>query len=175
MPALSSARRTTPAASDKKPAAAKAAAPKSAAAAAKPPKPERPTPEQLTEILRTVLDDAKAEDIVVLDLAGKTSLADSMIIATGTSDRHVNALAERVMGKLRELRFKPPRVEGMPVCDWVLMDTGDILLHLFRPEVRGFYNLEKLWGMSRPLEGEAEIEEKPAKPARPRTIRTKAE
>lgn len=126
----------------------------------------------LTETLRQVLDDAKAADITVLDLAGKTSLADAMIIATGGSDRHVNALAERIIGKLKDLRLKTPRVEGMPVCDWVLIDTGDIIIHLFRPEVRGFYNLEKLWGLSRPQEGEPPEDDKPKKPARPRTVRT---
>jgi ribosome-associated protein len=92
-----------------------------------------------------------------------------MLIATGGSDRHVGALAERILGTLKDLRRKSPRVEGMPVCDWVLIDTGDIIIHLFRPEVRGFYNLEKLWGMARPQEGEVAEDEKPK---RPRTIRT---
>lgn len=124
---------------------------------------------KLAEQLRQVLDDAKAQDIVLLDLAGKTSLADFMIIATGGSDRHVGALAERILGTLKDMRLKSPRVEGMPVCDWVLIDTGDIIVHLFRPEVRGFYNLEKLWGLARPQEGEPVEEEKPK---RTRTIRT---
>ena len=137
-----------------------------------PAKAPRPSVEELSEILRQTLDDAKAEDIHLLNLSGKTSLADFMIIASGGSDRHVNALAERILGKLRELRFKAPRVEGMPVCDWVLIDTGDIILHLFRPEVRGFYNLEKLWGLARPLEGAAEEEDVPKKAA---ASRTKAE
>ena len=124
---------------------------------------------KLADTLRQTLDDAKAQDIVSLDLAGKTSLADFMIIATGGSDRHVNALAERILGVLKDMRLKAPRVEGMPVCDWVLIDTGDIIVHLFRPEVRGFYNLEKLWGLSRPQEGEPVEDEKPK---RTRTIRT---
>lgn len=139
------------------------------------PSPAKPAPldvAQLSETLRQILDDGKAEDITVLDLAGKTSLADAMIIATGGSDRHVNALAERIVSKLKDLRLKTPRVEGMPVCDWVLIDTGDIIIHLFRPEVRGFYNLEKLWGLSRPLEGEPPEDDKPKKPARPRAIKT---
>lgn len=113
-----------------------------------------------------MLDDAKAEDIVSLDLAGKTSLADAMIIATGRSDRHVGAIAERVVSDLKQKGYPPPRVEGMPVCDWVLIDAGDVIVHLFRPEVRGFYNLEKLWGASRPLES-AEV--KPA--SKPRRVR----
>lgn len=133
------------------------------------PKPAALDVAQLAETLRQILDDAKAEDISVLDLEGKTSIADFMLIATGRSDRHVGAIAERVIGTLRDMRLKAPRVEGMPVCDWVLIDTGDIILHLFRPEVRGFYNLEKLWGLSRPLEGEPAEEEKPK---RTRTIRT---
>lgn len=110
----------------------------------------------LVEALKGVLDDAKAEDIVALDLAGKTSIADAMLIATGRSDRHVGAIAERVVQALKERGAPPPKVEGVPVCDWVLIDAGDVIVHLFRPEVRGFYNLEKLWGLGRPLEGEAE-------------------
>lgn len=125
---------------------------------------------KLAETVRQILDDAKAQDIVSLDLAGKTSLADFMIIATGGSDRHVGALAERILGTFKDMRLKSPRVEGMPVCDWVLIDTGDIIVHLFRPEVRGFYNLEKLWGLSRPQEEGEPVEDE--KPKRTRTIRT---
>lgn len=124
----------------------------------------------LVEAMLTVLDDAKAEDIVSLDLAGKTSLADAMIIASGRSDRHVGAIAERVAFALKERGLKAPRIEGMPVCDWVLIDTGDLIIHLFRPEVRGFYNLEKLWGIGRPQEGVAEpVPEKPKR----RVVRTR--
>jgi len=108
------------------------------------------------------MDDAKAMDILALDLAGKTAMADAMLIASGGSDRHVGAIAQRIMGALKDMGLPAPRVEGMPVCDWVLIDTGDVIVHLFRPEVRGFYNLEKLWGMGRPLEGApAEPIEKP--------------
>jgi len=133
----------------------------------------------------SVLDDAKAEDILSIDLAGKTSLADAMIIASGRSDRHVGAIADRVAHALKDLGQPTPRIEGVPVCDWVLIDAGDIIVHLFRPEVRGFYNLEKLWGMGRPQEGAPEDKPKPEKPrlekaaadkpkvARPRTIRAK--
>jgi len=122
----------------------------------------------LAEALYKVLDDGKAADILTIDLMGKTSLADAMLIASGTSDRHVNALAERVASALKDLGQPTPRIEGMPVCDWVLIDAGDILIHLFRPEVRGFYNLEKLWGMGRPQEGVAEDEAAKAKPKRVR-------
>ncbi|MCZ8181394.1 MAG: ribosome silencing factor [Beijerinckiaceae bacterium] len=124
----------------------------------------------LVEALRIVLDDAKAEDIVSLDLEGKTSLADAMIIASGRSDRHVGAIADRVAFALRERGLPPPRIEGMPVCDWVLIDAGDIIVHLFRPEVRGFYNLEKLWGLGRPQEGAAEA---PVEKPKRRVVRTR--
>ncbi len=110
----------------------------------------------LVEALMTVLDDAKAVDIISLDLTGKTSLADAMIIASGGSDRHVGAIANRIEFALREMGKPTPKIEGVPVCDWVLIDAGDIIIHLFRPEVRGFYNLEKLWGAGRPQEGAAE-------------------
>lgn len=121
----------------------------------------------LVEALLTVLDDAKAEDIISLDLAGKTSLADAMIVASGRSDRHVGAIAERIMGAMRDMRLPSPRVEGMPVCDWVLIDAGDVIIHLFRPEVRGFYNLEKLWGVGRPQEGAPEEKPRAATPSKP--------
>lgn len=130
-----------------------------------------PTP--LTDAIYKVLDDGKAADILTIDLMGKTSLADAMLIASGTSDRHVNALAERVATALKEMGQPTPRIEGMPVCDWVLIDAGDVLVHLFRPEVRGFYNLEKLWGMGRPQEGSQESTMEDAAPkAKPKRIRT---
>jgi len=91
-----------------------------------------------------------------------------MLVASGRSDRHVGAIAERVAQALKDMGLPTPRIEGMPVCDWVLIDAGDVIVHLFRPEVRGFYNLEKLWGMGRPSEGVPE--EKP----KPRTVRTRA-
>ncbi|MCZ8375223.1 MAG: ribosome silencing factor [Beijerinckiaceae bacterium] len=134
------------------------------------PGPVAPPAGSLVEALRIVLDDAKAEDIVSLDLEGKTSLADAMIIASGRSDRHVGAIADRVAFALKERGLPPPRIEGMPVCDWVLIDAGDIIVHLFRPEVRGFYNLEKLWGLGRPQEGAAEA---PAEKPKRRVVRTR--
>jgi ribosome-associated protein len=99
----------------------------------------------------TCLDDSKAEDIVSIDLHGKTSLADAMIIATGRSSIHVGAIAERLIGVLKDGR-RAPRVEGLQNCDWVLVDAADIIVHIFRPEVRQFYNLEKMWGSGRPGE-----------------------
>ena len=94
----------------------------------------------------------KAEDVVEIDLTGKTSIADAMIVASGRSHRHVGAIAERVLEAVKKNGFSPARVEGLPACDWVLIDAGDVLIHIFRPEVRGFYNLEKMWGASRPHE-----------------------
>ncbi|HVL73590.1 MAG TPA: ribosome silencing factor [Beijerinckiaceae bacterium] len=103
-------------------------------------------------IAHHVLEDMKAEDTVEIDLSGKTSIADTMIITSGRSHRHVGSIAERVLEVLKEKGFGPARVEGLPACDWVLIDAGDVIIHVFRPEVRGFYNLEKMWGADRPQE-----------------------
>jgi ribosome-associated protein len=99
----------------------------------------------------TALDDLKAEDVVSIDLHGKTSLADLMIIATGRSNIHVGALAERVIKALKDGKTTA-RAEGLRAGDWVLIDGGDVIVHIFRPEVRQFYNLEKMWGVGRPGE-----------------------
>lgn len=96
------------------------------------------------------LEDAIAEEIVTIDLAGKTSMGDFMVIASGRSHRHVGAIADQLMRKLKEVRHSRAHVEGLESCDWVLVDTGDIIVHLFRPEVREFYNLEKMWSAERP-------------------------
>ena len=92
----------------------------------------------------------KAEEAVSIDLTGKTSLADTMIIASGRSQRHVGSIADAIVREIKAKGFGNARVEGMPACDWVLIDAGDVLVHIFRPEVRGFYNLEKIWGADRP-------------------------
>ncbi len=97
------------------------------------------------------LDDAKAEDIVTIPLAGKSSLGDYMVVATGRSDRHVGAIAGQLQEKIKA-KGETVRVEGMTACDWVLLDTGDIIIHVFRPEVRDFYNLEKMWKAELPPE-----------------------
>ena len=91
------------------------------------------------------LEDSKAEEIVSIDIAGRSSLADVMVIASGRSHRHVGAIADHLDKRLRELGIGQLRVEGLPHCDWVLVDAGDAMIHLFRPEVRSFYNLEKMW------------------------------
>lgn len=100
----------------------------------------------------TALEDAKAEDIVSIDLGGKTTIADTMLIASGRSNTHVGAIADRVLKACKDAGVSSPRVEGLPHCDWVLVDAGDIIVHVFRPEVRLFYNLEKMWGGDRPSE-----------------------
>ena len=97
------------------------------------------------------LDEAKAEKVVTIDIRGKSSIGDYMIIASGRSDRHVGAIAEQLQRKLKEEGFGS-RIEGQPQCDWVLIDIGDIIVHVFRPEVREFYNLEKMWSAERPSE-----------------------
>jgi ribosome-associated protein len=106
----------------------------------------------LTDIIRGALEDAKAEDIVSIDVVGKTTLADCMIVATGRSSTHVGAIADRVVKACREAGFPAPKIEGLPHCDWVLLDASDAIVHVFRPEVRQFYNLEKLWSADRPGE-----------------------
>jgi ribosome-associated protein len=87
----------------------------------------------------------KAEDTLTIDLRDKSSLADTMVVTSGRSNRHVGSVADRVLEDLREAGLKNLRVEGMPHCDWVLIDAGDVIVHVFRPEVREFYNLEKMW------------------------------
>ena len=98
------------------------------------------------------LDDAKAEKIVSIDLKGKSSLGDFMVIATGRSDRHVGAIADQLRKNLKDAGVSSVRVEGLETCDWVLIDAGDILIHVFRAEVRDFYNLEKMWSANRPTD-----------------------
>jgi ribosome-associated protein len=98
----------------------------------------------LADVVRW-LDDAKAEDIVTIPLEGKSALGDYMVVASGRSDRHVGAIAEQLREKIKARGDARVRVEGLSACDWVLIDTGDIIIHVFRPEVREFYNLEKMW------------------------------
>lgn len=102
-------------------------------------------PAEVLEATLASLEDSKAEDIVNIDVAGKSTLADHMIVATGRSNRHVGAIADRLVEDLGAIGVKGIRVEGLPHCDWVLIDAGDLIIHVFRPEVRQFYNLEKMW------------------------------
>ncbi len=101
-------------------------------------------PDTLTQVLKS-LEDAKAEDIVSIDITGKSPLSDAMVVASGRSHRHVGAIADRLIADLKKGIGATPRVEGLPNCDWVLIDAGDVIIHVFRPEVRSFYNLEKMW------------------------------
>ena len=105
---------------------------------------ETQKPPEILEIVLQTLEDGKAEDIVTIDLAGKTTIADQMVIASGRSSRQVLALTERLEGALsRRIRTS---IEGKTHADWVLIDAGDVIVHLFRPEIRAYYNLEKMWG-----------------------------
>lgn len=97
-------------------------------------------------VLRS-LDDAKAEQTVHLDITGKSSLSDHMVVTSGRSHRHVGAVADQLARDLKDAGFGKPRVEGLPHCDWVLVDGGDVIVHIFRPEVREFYNIEKMWAV----------------------------
>lgn len=99
---------------------------------------------EMCVIIEKILDDKKAEDVVTLNLIGKTSITDYMIIASGQSSRQVGAMAEAVQVELKAHGIQST-IEGMPQCDWVLVDAFDVIVHLFRPEVRAFYNLEKMW------------------------------
>jgi ribosome-associated protein len=110
------------------------------------------TADVLSQIIVGGLEDAKAEDIVSIDLSGRTTLADRMIIASGRSSVHVGAIADRVVKACREAGYPSPKVEGMPLCDWVLLDAQNAIVHVFRPDVRRFYNLEKMWSADRPGE-----------------------
>ena len=107
------------------------------------------TEETLSTVLAR-LEEMKAEDIVTIDLSGKTSIADRMVVASGRSNRHVGAVAYKVVQELKKSGLGGIRVEGQPHCDWVLIDAGDVIVHIFRPEVRTFYNLEKMWAPGRP-------------------------
>ena len=109
-------------------------------------------PAKLLEVVLNTLDDAKAENVVCIDLKGKTSIGDHMIVASGRSQRHVGAVADHLVKRLKDEGFGRARVEGVPHCDWVLIDAGDVIVHIFRPEVRDFYNLEKMWSADRPME-----------------------
>jgi ribosome-associated protein len=100
---------------------------------------------RMIDVVLKSLDDAKAEDTVAIDITGKSSLSDHMVVTSGRSNRHVGAVADQVVKALRDNGFGKPRIEGLPHADWVLVDGGDVIVHIFRPEVREFYNIEKMW------------------------------
>lgn len=99
------------------------------------------------ETVMTCLEDSKAEEITTIDIQDKSALADYMVIASGRSNRHVSAVADHLLRELKSTGHKSIKVEGLQSADWVLVDIGDIIVHLFRPEVREFYSLEKMWQM----------------------------
>ena len=111
----------------------------------------------LLKLVLTQRDDDQAQDIVTIDLKGKSSIADHMVIASGRSTRQVAAIAQKLAEKIKQAGFGPVKLEGLPAADWVLLDAGDIVVHLFRPEVRSFYNLERMWafGDAPPVAGNA--------------------
>ncbi|MFP3943339.1 MAG: ribosome silencing factor [Alphaproteobacteria bacterium] len=114
--------------------------------------PQEGRPEKLLERVLTSLDDDKALDVVTIDLQGRSTMADAMVIASGRSHRHVGAMADHLTRRLKEAGYGNVRVEGLPHCDWVLIDAADVVVHIFRPEVREFYNLEKIWASEVPGE-----------------------
>ena len=99
----------------------------------------------LHELVMTQLDDDQAQEIVSIPLEGKSSIADHMVIASGRSTRQVASMAQKLAEAIKKAGFGNARVEGLPAADWVLIDAGDVVVHLFRPEVRTFYNLERMW------------------------------
>lgn len=109
--------------------------------------PTCPGPAELRTLIEQWLDDDKASDVITIDLAGKTAIADYMIVATGTSTRQVTAMAEKTIQRAKEAGVPAVRVEGLRQGDWVLIDCGDVIVHVFRPEVREFYGIEKMWGL----------------------------
>jgi len=109
----------------------------------------RPDAQETLRIVLACLEDAKAEDSVTIDLTGKTSIGDYMVVTSGRSQRHVASVADRVVKDLHDAGIRGVRVEGLRQADWVLIDAGDIIVHVFRPEIREFYNLEKMWSAGR--------------------------
>lgn len=102
--------------------------------------------QNLLDLAKTILEDGKAEDLVAIDLHGKSDIADYLLIASGRSQRQVAALAQRLLDGFKAAGLAKPMIEGLRHGEWVLIDAGDVIVHLFRPETRAYYNLEKMWG-----------------------------
>ena len=100
----------------------------------------------LLALVMQSLDDDQAQEVVSIPLEGKTTIADYMVIASGRSSRQVAAIAQKLAERIKQAGFGSVRIEGLPAADWVLVDAGEVIVHLFRPEVRSFYNLERMWG-----------------------------
>ena len=105
-----------------------------------------PTDTAIHDLILHQLDEDQAQDVVSIPLEGKSSIADFMVIASGRSTRQVASIATKLAERLKKEGHGSPRIEGLPAADWVLIDAGDVVVHLFRPEVRSFYNLERMWG-----------------------------
>jgi ribosome-associated protein len=116
------------------------------AAAPAPASPVAAEQDSLHALVLNSLDDDQAQDLVSIPLDGKSTIADHMVIASGRSTRQVTAMAQKLAERIKQAGFGSARIEGLPAADWVLVDAGDIVVHLFRPEVRSFYNLERMWG-----------------------------
>ncbi len=140
-PAKKAAKKKAPA----KKASPKKAAPKKRTARKAAAKAESPAQKALAMITK-ILDDDQADNIAVIDLAGKSVMADYMVIASGRNPRHIGAMAQHLRDKIKSAAGVSPPVEGMNSAEWVLVDQGDVVVHLFRPETRQLYNLEKMWG-----------------------------
>ena len=133
-------------------AASKDAAPGAASA----PKSSDDSVESLHALILHQLDEDQAQETISIPLAGKSSIADHMVIASGRSSRQVAAIAQHLAERIKKATGRSARVEGLPVADWVLIDAGDVIVHLFKPEVRSFYNLERMWGfVDAPVAGNA--------------------
>jgi ribosome-associated protein len=109
-------------------------------------------PDELLELVKRSLDDDKAQEPTVIDLNGKTNIADFMVVATGTSQRHIASMAEKLIERLKAAGHEHALAEGLddPAASWILIDAGDVLVHLFRAETRAFYDIEKLWSVAPP-------------------------
>lgn len=107
---------------------------------------EDPVPGSLHALVLSSLDEDQAQEVISIPLAGKSSIADHMVIASGRSTRQVASMAQKLAERIKQGGFGNAKVEGLPAADWVLIDAGDVVVHLFRPEVRTFYNLERMWG-----------------------------
>ena len=123
---------------------------------AAPPVPrEAPDAEALQAMILARLEDDKAEEVLAIDLQGRSPLADAVVVASGRSQRHVAAMADHLLRAFKDAGLGARPVEGLPNADWVLIDGGDVIVHLFRPEVRAFYQIEKIWSVDSPHRTEA--------------------
>ena len=118
--------------------------------------------EELLKIVQDVLEERKGQNITTLDVRGKTSFTDYMVIVTGTSDRHLRSLCDYIVEKVKEQGFRPLGIEGDLGSDWVLLDLGNVIVHAMTGQARAFYQLEKLWSVDRPNEAEHEASQETA-------------